>query len=204
MSNYENDILNIFEKSATVINESKASIKEINSAVNMIIKTIEKGKKIVIFGNGGSAADAQHMAAEFVGRYLIERDSLPAIALTTDTSALTGIGNDYGFEKVFARQCDALVNNGDLVIAISTSGKSPNIIEGIKTSKNKNAKIILLTGKNNNKLKHLTDITIRVPSNETPRIQESHRIIIHIICEFVEKHFLKSTKKTFHSKKNIK
>jgi len=190
MSNYENDILNIFEKSATVINESKASIKEINSAVNMIIKTIEKGKKIVIFGNGGSAADAQHMAAEFVGRYLIERDSLPAIALTTDTSALTGIGNDYGFEKVFARQCDALVNNGDLVIAISTSGKSPNIIEGIKTSKNKNAKIILLTGKNNNKLKHLTDITIRVPSNETPRIQESHRIIIHIICEFVEKHFL--------------
>ena len=147
MSNYENDILNIFEKSATVINESKASIKEINSAVNMIIKTIEKGKKIVIFGNGGSAADAQHMAAEFVGRYLIERDSLPAIALTTDTSALTGIGNDYGFEKVFARQCDALVNNGDLVIAISTSGKSPNIIEGIKTSKNKNAKIILLTGK---------------------------------------------------------
>ena len=191
MSNYENDILNIFEKSATVINESKSSIKEINSAVNMIIKTIEKGKKIVIFGNGGSAADAQHMAAEFVGRYLIERDSLPAIALTTDTSALTGIGNDYGFEKVFARQCDALVNNGDLVIAISTSGKSPNIIEVIKTSKNKNAKIILLTGKNNNKLKHLTDITIRVPSNETPRIQESHRIIIHIICEFVEKHFLK-------------
>ena len=191
MSNYENDILNIFEKSATVINESKSSIKEINLAINMIIKTIEKGKKIVIFGNGGSAADAQHMAAEFVGRYLIERDSLPAIALTTDTSALTGIGNDYGFEKVFARQCDALVNNGDLVIAISTSGKSPNIIEGIKTSKNKNAKIILLTGKNNNKLKHLTDITIRVPSNETPRIQESHRIIIHIICEFVEKHFLK-------------
>jgi D-sedoheptulose 7-phosphate isomerase len=201
MSNYENDILNIFEKSATVINESKASIKEINSAVNMIIKTIEKGKKIVIFGNGGSAADAQHMAAEFVGRYLIERDSLPAIALTTDTSALTGIGNDYGFEKVFARQCDALVNNGDLVIAISTSGKSPNIIEGIKTSKNKNAKIILLTGKNNNKLKHLTDITIRIPSNETPRIQESHRIIIHIICEFVEKHF--QDQKT-HSKKNIK
>ena len=191
MTNYENDILNIFEKSARVINESKASIKEINSAVNVIVKTIEKGKKIVIFGNGGSAADAQHMAAEFVGRYLIERDSLPAIALTTDTSVLTGIGNDYGFEKVFARQCDALVNNGDLVIAISTSGKSPNIIEGIKTSKNKNAKIILLTGKNNNKLKHLTDITIRVPSNETPRIQESHRIIIHIICEFVEKHFLK-------------
>lgn len=201
MTNYENDILNIFEKSARVINESKASIKEINSAVNMIIKTIEKGKKIVIFGNGGSAADAQHMAAEFVGRYLIERDSLPAIALTTDTSVLTGIGNDYGFEKVFARQCDALVNNGDLVIAISTSGKSPNIIEGIKTSKNKNAKIILLTGKNNNKLKHLTDITIRIPSNETPRIQESHRIIIHIICEFVEKHF--QDQKT-HSKKNIK
>ena len=166
-------------------------VNDIESASEMLIKAVKQGNKILWCGNGGSAADAQHMAAEFVGRYLIERDSLPAIALTTDTSALTGIGNDYGFEKVFARQCDALVNNGDLVIAISTSGKSPNIIEGIKTSKNKNAKIILLTGKNNNKLKHLTDITIRVPSNETPRIQESHRIIIHIICEFVEKHFLK-------------
>ena len=200
MQNYENEILNIFEKSVTVINESKSITKEIHSAVKMIIKTIENGNKIIIFGNGGSAADSQHMAAEFVGRYLIERDGLPAIALTTDTSALTGIGNDYGFEKIFARQCNALVNNGDLIIAISTSGKSPNIIEGIKMCKNKNAKIILLTGKNDNKLKRLSDITIRVPSNETPRIQESHRIIIHIICEFVEKHFLH---KKIHSKKGI-
>jgi D-sedoheptulose 7-phosphate isomerase len=155
----------------------------------MIIETIENENKIIIFGNGGSAADAQHMSAEFVGRYLIERESLPAIAITTDTSALTGIGNDYGFEQIFARQCEALVDNGDLIIAISTSGKSPNIIEGIKTCKKKKAKIIVLTGKNGNRLRRFSDIILQVPSKETPRIQEAHRTIIHIICEIVEKYF---------------
>ena len=135
MQNYENEILKIFEKSVDVIHKSKSIAKDIHSIINMIIETIENENKIIIFGNGGSAADAQHMSAEFVGRYLIERESLPAIAITTDTSALTGIGNDYGFEQIFARQCEALVDNGDLIIAISTSGKSPNIIEGIKTCK---------------------------------------------------------------------
>lgn len=190
MKNYENEILNIFEKSTEVIHKSKAISKDINSVVNMIIETIENENKIVIFGNGGSAADAQHMSAEFVGRYLIERESLPAIALTTDTSALTGIGNDYGFKQIFARQCDALVKNGDLVIAISTSGKSPNIIEGIKTCKKKKAKIVVLTGKTSNRLNHFSDIILQVPSKETPRIQEAHRTIIHIVCEIVEKYFL--------------
>ena len=190
MQNYENEILKIFEKSVDVIHKSKSIAKDIHSIVNMIIETIENENKIIIFGNGGSAADAQHMSAEFVGRYLIERESLPAIAITTDTSALTGIGNDYGFEQIFARQCEALVDNGDLIIAISTSGKSPNIIEGIKTCKKKKARIIVLTGKNGNRLRRFSDIILQVPSKETPRIQEAHRTIIHIICEIVEKYFL--------------
>ena len=189
MQNYENEILKIFEKSVDVIHKSKSIAKDIHSIINMIIETIENENKIIIFGNGGSAADAQHMSAEFVGRYLIERESLPAIAITTDTSALTGIGNDYGFEQIFARQCEALVDNGDLIIAISTSGKSPNIIEGIKTCKKKKAKIIVLTGKNGNRLRRFSDIILQVPSKETPRIQEAHRTIIHIICEIVEKYF---------------
>ena len=189
MQNYENEILKIFEKSVDVIHKSKSIAKDIHSIVNMIIETIENENKIIIFGNGGSAADAQHMSAEFVGRYLIERESLPAIAITTDTSALTGIGNDYGFEQIFARQCEALVDNGDLIIAISTSGKSPNIIEGIKTCKKKKAKIIVLTGKNGNRLRRFSDIILQVPSKETPRIQEAQRTIIHIICEIVEKYF---------------
>ena len=187
MQNYENEILKIFEKSVDVIHKSKSIAKDIHSIINMIIETIENENKIIIFGNGGSAADAQHMSAEFVGRYLIERESLPAIAITTDTSALTCIGNDYGFEQIFARQCEALVDNGDLIIAISTSGKSPNIIEGIKTCKKKKAKIIVLTGKNGNRLRRFSDIILQVPSKETPRIQEAHRTIIHIICEIVEK-----------------
>ena len=189
MQNYENEILKIFEKSVDVIHKSKSIAKDIHSIVNMIIETIENENKIIIFGNGGSAADAQHMSAEFVGRYLIDRESLPAIAITTDTAALTGIGNDYGFEQIFARQCEALVDNGDLIIAISTSGKSPNIIEGIKTCKKKKAKIIVLTGKNGNRLRRFSDIILQVPSKETPRIQEAHRTIIHIICEIVEKYF---------------
>lgn len=203
MQNYENEILKIFEKSVDVIHKSKSIAKDIHSIVNMIIETIENENKIIIFGNGGSAADAQHMSAEFVGRYLIERESLPAIAITTDTSALTGIGNDYGFEQIFARQCEALVDNGDLIIAISTSGKSPNIIEGIKTCKKKKARIIVLTGKNGNRLKRFSDIILQVPSKETPRIQEAHRTIIHIICEIVEKYFLNKKKGSNRRSKKI-
>ena len=197
-----NDIEQLIQNSAKNIQKSVNLSSNIKQAIESILDCIKNGNKIVLFGNGGSAADAQHMAAEFVGRYLIERKSLPAIALTTDTSALTGIGNDYGFEQIFARQCDALVDDGDLVIAISTSGKSPNIIEGIKTCKKKKAKIVVLTGKNGNKLKRFSDIILQVPSNETPRIQEAHRTIIHIICEFVEKHFL--NKKTDYKRRSKK
>jgi len=179
----------LFVQSSDVILESKLLSQKINDSIKSIISSLEQKKKILIFGNGGSAADAQHMAAEFVSRYLLERISLPAIALTTDTSILTSIGNDYNFDKIFSRQCESLVNEGDIIIAISTSGKSQNVILGIEEAKRKGAKIISLTGNNGDILNEISDICLEIPSNETPRIQEGHRILIHIICELVESHF---------------
>ncbi len=181
------EILKMFDESADIISESKILAHQIPYVVDIITRHIKNGNKIVIFGNGGSAADAQHMAAEFIGRYLIERKSLPAISLTTDSSILTSIGNDYGFDKIFERQCESLVEKGDVIIAISTSGKSPNVIKGVQTAKKKGAIIVTLTGSGVGKLKKLSDVYLAVPSKQTPRIQEGHRTIIHIICELVEK-----------------
>jgi len=181
-----NSIENIFESSSDIILESKKLSSKIEDAVILIAKAIKRGNKIVLFGNGGSAADAQHMAAEFIGRFQKERQSFPAISLTTDSSIITAIGNDYNFNKIFSRQAESLVKNGDIIIAISTSGNSGNIINGIKTSKKLGAKIISLTGKNGFKMKSISDIFLNVPSITTPRIQEAHRTIIHIICELVE------------------
>tara|TARA_B110000438_G_scaffold303654_1_gene366259 strand:- start:4077 stop:4679 length:603 start_codon:yes stop_codon:yes gene_type:complete len=185
--NFEKQIMNRFESSCKIIKKSQSLTLKIDESVKMILDSLRSGGKIVIFGNGGSAADAQHMAAEFIGRYLLERKSIPSIALTTDSSILTSISNDYKFEEVFSRQCEALVNSNDIIIAISTSGKSPNIIKGIKTCVKKGAKVIALTGKDGGKLKNLCEILLNIPSNETPRIQEGHRTVIHIICELVEK-----------------
>lgn len=182
-------IKKLFEQSSEVILKSKILSKKIEEAINLINSSFQNGNKILIFGNGGSAADAQHMAAEFVSRYLIERLSLPAIALTTDTSILTSIGNDYGFEKIFARQCESLVKKGDIVFAISTSGQSENVIVGVEEGKKRGAKIISLTGNDGAILNEKSDICLIVPSNETPRIQEGHRIVIHIICQLVEEFF---------------
>ncbi len=184
---YSSVIAKIFEQSAKVVSESKTLSKDIQLAVENIIICLKAGKKLVIFGNGGSAADAQHMAAEFVGRYMLERQSLPAISLTTDTSILTALGNDYGFNMVFSRQCESLVCEGDIVIAISTSGKSKNIIEGIHAAKKRGGMVVSLTGKGGGKLRNISDITISVNSDDTPRIQEAHRTIIHIMCDLVEK-----------------
>lgn len=180
---------NLFLQSSDIILKSRILSQKIDDSIKLLITSLENKKKVLIFGNGGSAADAQHMAAEFVSRYLIERLSLPAIALTTDTSILTSIGNDYDYDKIFSRQCESLVNEGDVIIAISTSGKSQNVILGIKEAKRKGAKIISLTGNSASVLNELSDICIEVPSSETPRIQEGHRIIIHIICELVEYRF---------------
>ena len=182
-------IKKLFDQSSDIILKSKVLSEKIDDVINLIISSLQNGNKILIFGNGGSAADAQHMASEFVSRYLIERLSLPAIALTTDTSILTSIGNDYDFDKIFSRQCESLVNTGDIIIAISTSGKSKNVILGVEEGKKRGAKIISLTGNDGGILKEKSDICLNIPSNETPRIQEGHRIIIHIICQFVENHF---------------
>ena len=189
-----NKIEKIFESSSNSILDSKKLSKQIENSITLIIKSIKNGNKIVLFGNGGSAADAQHMAAEFIGRFMKERKSFPAIALSTDSSIITAIGNDYSFEKVFSRQAESLVKKGDVIIAISTSGESKNILEGMKTSKKIGAKIISLTGENGIKMKKNSDIFLNVPSTITSRIQEVHRTIIHIICEMVEDELSKRDK----------
>ena len=161
-------------------------IKKIKACVDMISKTLKKGGKIMIFGNGGSAADSQHFAAELVGRFQKERKGLAAISLTTDTSILTSLGNDYSFDIVFARQIEANGTPRDLAFAISTSGKAKNVIRGVKEAKKLKIKTIGLTGKNGGDLAKIADLSIVIPSLVTARIQESHILIIHIICELVE------------------
>ncbi len=145
------------------------------------------GKKTLLAGNGGSAADAQHIAAELVGRYGFDRPSIPSIALTTDTSNLTAIGNDYGYDKVFSRQMEGMGSEGDLFIGISTSGNSVNIINTIHAAKEKGVKTVALVGRDGGEMAKLADYAIVVPSNDTPRIQESHILIGHMICDIIEK-----------------
>lgn len=162
---------------------------EILCVAELVIKAIKAGKKILIFGNGGSAADAQHFAAELTGRYKRERRGLPAIALTTDTSALTAIGNDYGFEKVFVRQAQALAVCGDVFIGLSTSGNSPNVIHTLRFARDLGCQTIGFTGGNGGQMVSLCDITLTVPSDNTPRIQEGHGLLIHALCEMIEDAF---------------
>ena len=181
------DVTKLFDSSIEIITKSKTLTDEIKTVIEKIHECLSTKNKIIIFGNGGSAADAQHMAAEFIGRFLKERDGIPAISLTTDTSIITSLGNDYGFEFIFSRQCESLVKKNDIVIAISTSGRSKNVIEGIKTSKKLGATIISFTGDYDNEMRDYSDHIIKIPSNSTPRIQEGHRTIIHIICELVER-----------------
>lgn len=151
-----------------------------------LIASLKSGGKILIAGNGGSAADAQHMSAELVGRYLKNRNAYPAIALTTDSSALTAIGNDYGFEKVFSRQVEALGNKGDVLVAISTSGNSGNLVEALKVASGMDILTVSLLGCGGGKMKDMADVSLIVPSDDTPRVQEAHITIIHLLCEAVE------------------
>lgn len=152
------------------------------------VKSIKNGNKIIIFGNGGSAADSQHIVAELIGMFShkTKRKAYPAIAFTTNTSILTAIGNDISFDQIFARQIEGLCKKGDVVIGISTSGKSKNVIEAIKLAKLMNAKTVLLTGENKNPLSKIVDISLNVPSKNTQRIQECHILIGHIICMIIE------------------
>ena len=190
----EDRIKKIFEESITVISESKKISSDIKRAVDLVIECYNNGGKVIVFGNGGRAADAQHLTAELIGRFQLERQSLPAIALTTDTSIITSLGNDYSFDYIFARQCEALVEKNDVIIAISTSGKSKNVLRGISVSKKKGAHIIGLTGSKGANMKKLVDVLLMIPSISTARIQEGHRVTIHAICELVEENF-RNTKK---------
>ena len=147
---------------------------------------LRQGHKLLFFGNGGSASDSQHLAAEFVGRYEKERRALPAIALTTDTSILTAVGNDYGFERIFERQVEALGKKGDVLFAISTSGNSKNVLKAVQKAKQLGLYTIALTGGTGGELKSLTDLSLVIPSKKTSRIQESHIMIGHILCECVD------------------
>ena len=170
----------------TIENVMSQSMGAINDCAELIFSTITAGRKVLVFGNGGSAADAQHIAAEFVGRYEKERRGIPAIALTTDTSALTAVSNDYGFERVFARQIEALASDGDLAIAISTSGDSPNVIAAVMAARQKGCKVVGLTGAKGKKLASLCDACVLVPASRTARIQEAHITIAHIWCEILD------------------
>jgi D-sedoheptulose 7-phosphate isomerase len=144
------------------------------------------GGKLLLFGNGGSAAGAQHIAAEFVGRFLLERPAMPALALTTNTSALTALANDYAFELIFARQVEAFGQAGDVALGISTSGNSPNVIEGVRAARRAGLVTVGLTGRSGNALAEEVDHCLRAPSDETPRIQEAHVLMAHVVCELVE------------------
>jgi len=185
------DIEKAFTESSRIIQESSTLAENISTVVVKIKNCITDNKKIVIFGNGGSAADAQHIAAEMIGRFQMERKSIAAIALTTDTSILTALGNDYSFDVIFSRQCESLIEKGDVVIGISTSGNSKNVIKGLETAKELGAQTIALLGNDGGKIKNIVDIPITVNSNSTPRIQEVHRVVYHIICEHVEKELFK-------------
>jgi D-sedoheptulose 7-phosphate isomerase len=182
----ETQIKKSYEVKKSIL-ENKEIFNEIIKIGEILIDVYKKGNKLLIAGNGGSAADAQHIAGELVSKFYFDRPALPAIALTTDTSIITAIGNDYGYEYLFSRQIEANGVKGDAFLGISTSGNSKNIIEGVKKAKEKGLITIGLTGETGGEMKNLCDYIIKVPSSETPRIQESHILIGHIWCSMIEK-----------------
>ncbi|MBF0552575.1 MAG: D-sedoheptulose 7-phosphate isomerase [Deltaproteobacteria bacterium] len=161
-------------------------LEKIIKAAEIITNAFKEGKKLLIFGNGGSAADAQHVAAEFVNRFLMERPPLPAVALTTDSSILTSVGNDYHFDEIFSKQVSALGSQGDVAWGISTSGKSRNVILALQLARERGLKTLALTGEDAGHMAPLVDLVIDVPSRHTPRIQEAHLMVEHLICELVD------------------
>jgi len=174
----------IATKQAMLSNRELISTAAKVSAI--LVQALKRGNKLLVFGNGGSAADAQHFAAEFVGRFAFDRPALPALALSVNGSCVTAIGNDYGFDLIFSRQLEALARRGDVAIGISTSGNSPNVVKAMSTARKMELHTVALTGAAGGGLKGIVDHCICVPSNETPRIQEGHTLIGHIISELVE------------------
>lgn len=160
---------------------------KIAAVVELLADALGNGKKLLVMGNGGSAADAQHLVAELVGRFKMERRGLPAIALTTDTSILTAIGNDYGFENIFSRQIEALARPGDVVVGISTSGTSKNVYKALLIADELGCRTIGLLGRDGGTIAEIVDVPITVPCDDTPRVQEGHITIIHILCDLLEK-----------------
>jgi D-sedoheptulose 7-phosphate isomerase len=186
MANFSDLYLSQLNEHIEVMNMARELTPTVSSAGQKWLDSLNNGGKILLMGNGGSAADAQHIAAELVGRYLNERRALPAIALTTDTSILTAVGNDYGFESIFSRQLEALAQPNDVVVGYSTSGKSQNICEAMKVAQAKGCYTLALTGQTGGALAKLVDSCIAVPSTCTPRIQELHSFIGHMLCAFVD------------------
>ena len=185
--NTQEKIRNYILSSSEIVHNSVSLAPNIEKSITAIVKCLRKGNKVVLFGNGGSAADAQHIAAELIGRFNIKRKSLPAIALSDNPSTITAISNDFSFDLVFSRQCESLISKGDIAIGISTSGNSLNVKKGINTSKKNGATTIALLGNKGGTIKKFVDIPLIVNSTSTPHIQEVHRIIYHVICEIVEK-----------------
>jgi len=186
MQNYiRNQILSSV-KNAETIAGSRENLSVISDAANAVISAFKSKGKVMLAGNGGSASDSQHIAAEFINRFYFDREGLPAIALTTDSSVITAIGNDYSFDRIFARQISTIGNKEDVFIAFSTSGNSVNIIEALKECRLKGIKSIGFTGSSGGKMNDLCDILVTVPTDETPRIQEMHILISHIICAIAE------------------
>lgn len=185
------EIQGIFENSIAehlrVINELRQLEPVLKRVAMLMTRAILDGKRILWCGNGGSAADSQHLAAELVGRFLVERRGLPSIALTTNTSILTAIGNDYGYEHVFRRQVEALCQSGDVVVGLSTSGNSENVCSALETARNLGAITVAFTGQNGSLMSGIADETLFIPSTETPRIQEGHILCGHMLCDYIER-----------------
>jgi len=169
----------------------------IEKSTFLICRALENKKKLLICGNGGSAAESQHFAAELVGRFKIKREGIPAIALTADTSLITALGNDFGFDTIFAKQVETLGSEGDVLCCLSTSGASKNIIMASLKAKKKNIPTIGLLGKDGGRIKEISDVSIVVPSHDTARIQEAHLLIIHVICQLIEKSLFPSEENSF-------
>jgi D-sedoheptulose 7-phosphate isomerase len=183
----ENEIISILNEDINVKEGIKKNVSLIRKISEEVINAYKHNKKVVLFGNGGSAADAQHIAAEFVGKFYKDRESLPSLAFHTNTSVVAATANDFGYEYIFERQVSSFVNEGDIVIGLSTSGNSLNVIKGLEKAKELGATTIGFTGQKENKIEKIVDHCLKIPSNDTPRIQEGHITVGHIICYLVEK-----------------
>ena len=186
--NFKDEILDQIEKSAALKEDVISKhIDVINNIANKMINAYGSNKKVIWFGNGGSAADAQHLSCELVSKFMMDREAIPSMALTTNTSILTAVSNDYSFEDVFKRQVQAFAEKGDVLVGITTSGTSPNILKAFEAGRKKGTINIAFTGKRTDEIKDLVDYLIDIPSKETPRIQESHIMVGHILCDLVER-----------------